>query len=609
MNTVTAEPDEQILSCINSQTNFSVIAGAGSGKTGSLIKALNHISTLYGSSMFTGGQRVACITYTNAAVNVIKKRTNLNELFLVSTIHRFMWDQISGYQEDIKKSIKNNIIPARIEKKQEKSVGNSKEAKKARAQIERLTIALTEIEQATSFQYSENGYSNLAKGILDHDDIIDISSALITNNKSLQKIIGQRFPYIFIDEAQDTFPHIINAFNSISENAGLPITGYFGDPIQQIYEKRAGNFQGPPGSINIKKKINYRCSVEVIKLLNAMRPQLTQDPGPNNDQGSVELILVKSEKGEGERNTYSSRQIQDNLANFDKALEKIGWKDDTEIKQLFLTRQMIALRLGFAKLNKLFTGPYSSQHSEDAFKEGTHYLIYPFINTIIPLMQHFRDDNWTAISTLLRDHSPALDPTGKNKNKSLKDVSRNIRESIKQLSSLWETCTTLEVLRFAKSNDLFHSTERLDEQLSRPPRADEYEDEIHYMDKGEWLCDDFFKLTCEELPSLYNFISKMTPYSTQHGVKGDEFSRVLVVFDDTEANWNQYSFSKLFTPQTSGREPTDGQKTKSYNLSYVCFSRAEKDLKVIFFTNCPESAKQEIIKSGIFDSAKITTLS
>jgi DNA helicase-2/ATP-dependent DNA helicase PcrA len=443
---------------------------------------------------------------------------------------------------------------------------------------------------------------------LDHDDIIDISSDLITNNRSLQKIIGQRFPYIFIDEAQDTFPQVIDAFNRISENVGLPITGYFGDPIQQIYEKRAGNFQGPQGSLTIKKKINYRCSVEVIKLLNAMRPQLTQDPGPDNDQGSVELILVKSEKGEGERNTYSLRQLQNNLENFDRALKAVGWEDDTEIKQLFLTRQMIALRLGFAKLNKLFTGPYSSQKSEDAFKEGTHYLISPFINTLIPLIQHFKDDNWTAISTLLRDNSPALDPTGKNKNKSLKDVSSNIRECVTQLTNLWDTNTTLEVLRFAKDNDLFQSTERLDDQLSRLPRAEVYEDEIHYMDKGDWLCDDFFKLTCEELPAFYNFISKMTPYSTQHGVKGDEFSKVLVVFDDTEANWNQYSFSKLFTPQTSGKEPTDGQKTKSYNLSYVCFSRAEKDLKVLFFTNHPELAKQEIIKSEIFTSAKITIL-
>lgn len=608
MSALLIEPDDKIRTLIDSMTNFSVIAGAGSGKTGSLVKALNYIAASHGPRMLAAGQKVACITYTNAGVNVIKQRTNLNELFLVSTIHGFMWNQISGYQDDIRKSIKLHIIPKRIEKKQEKTKGNSKDAIKARAQIDRLNHALTVIDHTEVFKYNESGYGDFVKGHLDHDDIIDIASDLISNNKSLRQIIGQRFPYIFIDEAQDTFPHVIDAFNDISENVGLPITGYFGDPVQQIYEKRAGNFQGPPGSYVLEKSINYRCSVEVINLLNAIRPQLKQEPGPDNVQGSVELLIIGSEKGEGDRNTYSPRQLQENILKFDEALRKFGWKDDDEVKQLYLTRQMIAVRLGFSKLNKLFTGSYSSQNSEDAFKEGSHYLILPFVKILVPLINYFEADNWAAISALLREASPVLDPEGKNKNKSLREVSLEIRNSIKSLNEIWQAGTTLDVLRFARDNDLFHRNDRLEEHLFRAPRADEYDDEIHYLDKGDWLCDEFFKLTCDELPSLYKFISKMTAYSTQHGVKGEEFPKVLVVFDDVEANWNQYSFSKLFTPQTSGKEPTEGQKTKSYNLAYVCFSRAAKDLKIIIFSSNPESAKREIVSGKLFAPAQITII-
>lgn len=608
MSALVIDPDNEIKKLIDSATNFSVIAGAGSGKTGSLVKALNYIAASHGPQMLAAGQKVACITYTNAGVNVIKKRTNLNELFLVSTIHGFMWDQISGYQNDIRQSIKNHIIPKRIEKKQEKTKGNSKEAVKARAQIDRLNQALTVIDQTETFKYNESGYGDFVKGHLDHDDIIDIASDLISNNKSLRQIIGQRFPYIFIDEAQDTFPHVIDAFNNISQNVGLPITGYFGDPVQQIYEKRAGNFQGPPGSSVLEKSVNYRCSVEVINLLNAIRPQLIQEPGDDNAQGSVELLIIGSEKGEAERNTYSPRQLQENISKFDQALKEFGWESDDEVKQLFLTRQMIAVRLGFSKLNKLFTGSYSSQNSEDAFKEGSHYLIFPFVKVLVPLINYFETDNWAAISTLLREASPVLDPEGKNKDKSLRAVSLEIRNSIKNLREIWEVGTTLEVLRFARDNDLFHRSDRLEEHLFREPRVEEYDDEIHYLDKGDWLCDEFFKLTCEELPALYKFISKMTAYSTQHGVKGEEFPKVLVVFDDTEANWNQYSFSKLFTPQTSGKEPTEGQKTKSYNLAYVCFSRAAKDLKIIIFSSNPESAKREIVSGKLFAPAQITII-
>lgn len=608
MSAVVIDPDDKIRTLIDSMTNFLVIAGAGSGKTGSLVKALNYIAATHGPRMLAAGQKVACITYTNAGVNVIKQRTNLNELFLVSTIHGFMWSQISGYQDDIRESIKNNIIPQRIQKKQEKTKGNSKEAIKARAQIERLSHALTVIEQTESFRYNESGYSDFVKGNLDHDDIIDIASDLISSNKSLRQIVGQRFPYIFIDEAQDTFPHVIDAFNDISGSVGLPITGYFGDPVQQIYEKRAGNFQGPPGTCIVEKNINYRCSIEVINLLNAIRPELKQEPSTDNAQGSVELLLIRSEKGEGERNTYSPRQLQENILKFDKALEKFGWREDGEVKQLYLTRQMIAVRLGFSKLNKLFTGSYSSQNSEDAFKEGSHYLISPFVNNLVPLINYFEAGNWAAISALLREASPALDPEGKNKNKSLRDVSLEIRNSIKSLSDIWKAGTTFDVLRFARDNDLFHKNDRLEDHLFRAPRMEEYDDEVHYMDKGDWLCDEFFKFTCEELPAFCKFISKMTPYSTQHGVKGEEFPKVLVVFDDVEANWNQYSFSKLFTPQTSGKEPTEGQKTKSYNLAYVCFSRAAKDLKIIIFSSSPESAKREIVSSKLFASTQVTII-
>jgi DNA helicase-2/ATP-dependent DNA helicase PcrA len=89
-------------------------------------------------------------------------------------------------------------------------------------------------------------------------------------------------------------------------------------------------------------------------------------------------------------------------------------------------------------------------------------------------------------------------------------------------------------------------------------------------------------------------------------VKGDEFKKVLVVFDDTEANLNLYSFSRLLTPTTAGKEPTDGQRQKSLNLAYVCFSRAEVDLRIILFTKYPSKAKQELIDKGLFSDGQIS---
>ena len=77
-----------------------------------------------------------------------------------------------------------------------------------------------------------------------------------------------------------------------------------------------------------------------------------------------------------------------------------------------------------------------------------------------------------------------------------------------------------------------------------------------------------------------------------------------MVFDDIEANWNQYSFSKLLTPGIAG-EPTEGQHERGRKLAYVCFSRAEQHLKILFFTPAPEATKAELIGKGLFKEGQI----
>ena len=83
---------------------------------------------------------------------------------------------------------------------------------------------------------------------------------------------------------------------------------------------------------------------------------------------------------------------------------------------------------------------------------------------------------------------------------------------------------------------------------------------------------------------------------------------MLVVFDDVEAAWNNYSFSKLLTPGTSG-EPTEGQYQRSKKLAYVCFSRAEENLRILFYTNNAVAAKEELLQQGLFSEVDISVIS
>ena len=73
-----------------------------------------------------------------------------------------------------------------------------------------------------------------------------------------------------------------------------------------------------------------------------------------------------------------------------------------------------------------------------------------------------------------------------------------------------------------------------------------------------------------EISNYCDVIRNNLPYSTKHGVKGDQFQNVLVVLDDAGANWNQYSFSKLLA-QT---DTSESRIKRSRNLFYVCCSRA-----------------------------------
>ncbi|NOU50916.1 ATP-dependent helicase [Pseudoalteromonas sp. JBTF-M23] len=605
------EADLNIRSCIDEFESFTVIAGAGSGKTTSLVLTLGYVREKYGSALRREGQQIACITFTNRGVGVISERLGWDDLYEISTLHSFLWSQIKRFSTDIRNCLADVIIPTELKKQREKDTGkDTKSARDARAKVEKYEDILAKIDSVDEFKYdSLSSFSNYLKGELSHDDVISISGHLISNNRLLQKVIGQRYPYMFIDEAQDTFGEIVEALNTVCSSKGLPLIGYFGDPMQQIYDRGMGNFAGPKGSFVIRKRENYRCCPEVINLLNRYRKDIEQIPSGENAKvkGSVRLSLVQAEKPEAPRNKYSDEQLDRVAIKYDKVIKDIGWHDRKDVKHLFLVRQMIARRLGFENLHRLFTGEFSSTYSQDTYESGEHYLLRPFTQIIIPLIEAHTARNTTQALSILKQNSPAFDPDGKNSSKSIKKMIELAKTSMETLYELWEGKTLKEVLKFALDNKLIGLSERLLEDIEREPINIEFSKEVHQSEKGKWLAESFFSMNTSELPNYYHFINDNTPFSTQHGVKGEEYPNVVAVFDDIEAAWNQYSFTKTLSPQVYG-QGTDGQLSRTSKLAYVCFSRAEVNLNVILFTRSPELTKQEVVNSGLFLEDQISVV-
>ena len=75
----------------------------------------------------SAGQKVAIITYTNAACDEIKRRLDFDSSFHVSTIHSFAWDLIKPYTLDIKScviaTLEENI--AKLEDQQTRARGTT----------------------------------------------------------------------------------------------------------------------------------------------------------------------------------------------------------------------------------------------------------------------------------------------------------------------------------------------------------------------------------------------------------------------------------------------------------------------------------------------------
>ncbi|MCB0744630.1 MAG: AAA family ATPase, partial [Ignavibacteriae bacterium] len=85
---------QQILNHIKNGDNFLLSGGAGSGKTYTLVQVIKKCIEDYPTS------KIACMTYTNAAVKEIEERVDHKNLN-VTTLHDFLWDNIKHFQKEL----------------------------------------------------------------------------------------------------------------------------------------------------------------------------------------------------------------------------------------------------------------------------------------------------------------------------------------------------------------------------------------------------------------------------------------------------------------------------------------------------------------------------
>ena len=111
------EIDRKIIEVLSQKKNFRVEAGAGSGKTYSMMKVIEWLQINKQLEFKRNGKKVACLTFTNAAVDVISSRLQDDSFIAPSTIHNFAWNVIAQFQEKIIQILfENDLLPDACDK-------------------------------------------------------------------------------------------------------------------------------------------------------------------------------------------------------------------------------------------------------------------------------------------------------------------------------------------------------------------------------------------------------------------------------------------------------------------------------------------------------------
>ena len=196
------------------EKHVKVYAGPGAGKTHFLVENVKNIITM--NALITRSQmrKILCVTYTNAAVDEIKRRLDkFTEHVEVHTIHGFIIEHIiQPSQQELRDIMESDF-----------GIGVGSKGK-ILSQVEGLGI-LHGIDKSEIYEFIRK----MNPSEFSDDDLESNPTALYA--------IRVKFPFIFVDEFQDTNPLQTLLIKLIGQKS--TIVGVVGDIAQSIY-----SFQG-----------------------------------------------------------------------------------------------------------------------------------------------------------------------------------------------------------------------------------------------------------------------------------------------------------------------------------------------------------------------------
>ena len=538
----------------------------GSGKTTSIVYKLHSICREVEASS-KGYAGVACLSFTNAACGEILDKYKemhgecLKHPHVVSTIDSFITQNVVfpfWYKSTVCKErpqiindldILNGIYFVNSNTNGSLTQYPVKELKPFSTYLYKYKPSEISVENgnycyknkpinASLKEYCKTVvFYRMGKGLLTSQDVLCVACDILKANQAIGKIIAKRYPYIIIDEAQDTSFYQFRFFDYLRK-AGVQNIEFVGDICQSIYEWR----NAKPKMLKEKAdsddwlalyfKDNRRSNQRIIDLCGLLRPQgmpkiLSRDVIDMN----IDILVYK----------YNHDNLKDIIIDFQNNCNKNGF---TNYKILVRGNDSFKSLSGITKKVKYWKSiiPYEIIIAKREFDNNDIVSAYRRIRSIWAELKYDYNDykNKKVFKQTIQNDITA--------NVKIQIFLANI-PSFKESLSNW---TTLTCSLIAKNFEL------------------EKDPDFYVVKKGSngIKLTDMHQMSIEDLYKEENQMNNIYKVQTIHSVKGATLDAILLILskDSSAQNISLNNF-----PSNTINEMDEKQR-----LIYVACSRAKQ---------------------------------
>ena len=333
----------------------------------------------------------------------------------------------------------------------------------------------------------------------------------------------------------------------------------------------------------IKKGSNFRSAPRIVQLLNDIRPDLPQKSAIDGFDGEVVVITCDDFSGvrRTERNfkdELPADELRTRLNNIRVKIET-NTPDDESLKVLMITHKVLASQQGYEKLLEVL---------EDGLRNKEDPFLIFFADTVEPIYHALGTLNTKLLFDTLIKRNPITQKSEKIRWRQLYDQLTEVR-----------TQKTIDVLE-----TIIHS-----QLIPVPPKVvgwyQQYKECPETLYASKTTIQQFLDLDYAQFIAVRDFLYPDAQFSTEHGVKGEEYDNVVFVISK---GWNQYQF-ETYAPMMKGYSSIPVGKEASFernrNLFYVCCSRPKK--RLYFFVTVPIEPAFRAFLTGLVGKDNILT--